>query len=594
MMKHLLSKYARFGLVFTLMAIALAGCGGSDDDDVIVGVATRGVTYNGNDQDGGSVPVDDTVYQEGQTVTVLGNTGVLYKAGYTYTGWNTQADGTGTTYTQDQTFTMGAADVILYALWTTAPTFTVTYTGNGADGGAVPVDTNHYAKGQSVTVLGNSGNLVRAGYIFEGWNTQADGSGTTYQQGVEVTMGTIDVTFYAEWTPTSASGLDTSFGDAGVLTTPSDGMAYAVAIQEDGKILVAGDGASVVRYEANGDLDPEFGTDGIATLPAGFWSIRGMAIQSNGKIVVAGIGSSGGYFRMAAARLNLDGSLDTTSFGSGGIFYSPFTSNGSYGAQGVAIQDDGKIVLAGETGDKFAVVRLTIGGVLDNDPTTGFGPAHNGYVTTVIQDFSHATAVAIQEDGKIVVTGQSYLGPPGAWSNYAASVARYQTNGTLDIAGWGGGAGYILSTFITDPTDLAIQNGRIVIAGGHLVDSHNEFAMLGFDANGWLDNTFGDGGFVTTYLGDSATAYAIAVSDDEILLAGHALVGFDALLAVARYTANGTLDTTFGNANGYEFTEVGDSPYAYGLAIQPSDGKIVVAGGQGMGSSSFFVARYLP
>jgi len=124
-----------------------------------------------------------------------------------------------------------------------------------------------------------------------------------------------------------------------------------------------------------------------------------------------------------------------------------------------------------------------------------------------------------------------------------------------------------------------------------LVDLHNEFAMLGFDANGWLDNTFSDGGFVATYLGDSATAYAIAVSDDEILLAGHALVGFDALLAVARYTANGSLDTTFGNANGYEFTEVGDSPYAYGLAIQPSDGKIVVAGGQGAGDGYLIVLR---
>jgi hypothetical protein len=118
--------------------------------------------------------------------------------------------------------------------------------------------------------------------------------------------------------------------------------------------------------------------------------------------------------------------------------------------------------------------------------------------------------------------------------------------------------------------------------------------MLGFDANGWLDNSFGDGGFVTTPLGDSATAYAIALSDDGILLAGRASIGSDAVLAVARYTANGSLDTTFGNANAHEFTEVGASPYAYGLVIQPSDGKIVVAGGQGMGSSSFFVARYLP
>ncbi len=131
------------------------------------------------------------------------------------------------------------------------------------------MDTTQYEAGQTVTVLGNSGNLVRAGYSFDGWNTQADGGGTTYQQGVEVTMGTADVALYAKWMPISAGDLDSSLGSVGVVTTPSDGMAYAVAIQADGKILVAGDGASVVRYEANGDLDPEFGTGGIVKLPGG-------------------------------------------------------------------------------------------------------------------------------------------------------------------------------------------------------------------------------------------------------------------------------------------------------------------------------------
>lgn len=471
-------------------------------------------------------------------------------------------------------------------------TYVVTYDGNGEDGGSVPVDYTDYQEAQTVTVLGNTGDLLKTGYTYAGWNTQADGSGATYTQGQTFTMEAADVTLYAKWTPTSAAGLDSSFGEAGIVTTPSDGMAYAVAIQGDGKILVAGDGASVVRYQSNGDLDPEFGTDGIATLPAGFSSVRGMAIQSNGKIVVAGIGSSGGFFRMTAARLNLDGSLDTTSFGSGGLFYSPFTSNGSFGAQGVAIQDDGKIVLAGETADRFAVVRLTTGGVLDTDATTGFGPGHVGYTTTVIQDFSHAIAVAIQEDGKIVVAGQSYLGPSGSWSNYAATVARYQTDGTLDTANFGSPNGYVINTTLTESTGLALQNGRILVAGDLMVN--DEFAMLGFSDDGTLDNTFGDEGLVTTPLGDSATAYAIAVSDDRVLLAGRAAVGADAVLAVARYTANGSLDTTFGSPDGYEFTEVGDSPYAYGLAIQPSDGKIVVTGGQGMGTSSFFVARYTP
>ncbi|MEZ4599585.1 MAG: hypothetical protein R2940_07335 [Syntrophotaleaceae bacterium] len=376
------------------------------------------------------------------------------------------------------------------------------------------------------------------------------------------------------------------------MTTSSDGMAYDVAIQGDGKILVAGDGASVVRYNDDGTLDLAFGTDGIADMPAGLSSIRDMAIQGDGKIVVAGIGSSGGFFRMAAARLNVDGSLDDSfgTVGNGHVFYSPFTSNGSYGAQGVAIQSDGKIVLAGETADRFAVVRLTTAGALDTDAATGFGPGQIGYVTTVIQAFSRANAVAVQADGKIVVAGQSYLGD---FTNFAASIARYNTDGSLDIVGWGGGAGYILSTFISDPTALVIQNGRVVVAGEHLVGSHFEFAMLGFSSDGLLDNTFGDSGFVTTPVGDSATAYAMAVGDDGILLAGNATVGSNSVLPVARYTANGILDTTFGSPDGYVYTEIGGSPYAYGLAIDSSD-RIVVAGGQGSGTSAFIVARYLP
>ncbi|RJQ82129.1 MAG: hypothetical protein C4519_08145, partial [Desulfobacteraceae bacterium] len=225
---------------------------------------TYTVIYAGNGEDGGSVPVDTTNYEEGQIVTVLGNTGNLVRAGYAFAGWNTQADGSGTTYTQDQNFTVGAVDVTLYVRWTANPTYTITYDGNGEDGGSVPVDTTNYEEGQIVTVLGNTGNLARDGYAFAGWNTQADGSGTTYTQDQNFTVGAVDVVLYAKWTYGGGTGvagdLDTSFDDAGVVTTLSDGMAYAVAIQGDGKILVAGDGASVVRYNDDGTLDSEFGT----------------------------------------------------------------------------------------------------------------------------------------------------------------------------------------------------------------------------------------------------------------------------------------------------------------------------------------------
>ncbi len=164
---------------------------------------TYTVTYNGNGSTGGSVPVDSDNYEQGQIVTVLGNTGNLVETNYSFVGWNTQADGSGTTYTQGQTFTMGVANVNLYAVWTANPTYTVTYNGNGNTGGSVPADSNNYEQGQTVTVLGNAGNLVETNYSFLGWNTQANGSGTTYMQGQTFTMGTANVTLYAVWTASS-------------------------------------------------------------------------------------------------------------------------------------------------------------------------------------------------------------------------------------------------------------------------------------------------------------------------------------------------------------------------------------------------------
>ncbi len=83
---------------------------------------TYTVTYDGNGNDGGSIPIDNTDYLQGSTVITLGNTGGLAKSGYEFYGWNTQADGNGMPYSPGQTFTMGSADVTLYAKWVTTCT----------------------------------------------------------------------------------------------------------------------------------------------------------------------------------------------------------------------------------------------------------------------------------------------------------------------------------------------------------------------------------------------------------------------------------------------------------------------------------------
>ena len=190
--------YALAAVLAILILSFLSACGNLSSSDS--NADTYVVTYFPNGAVSGTVPADTTSYSVGQTVTVAGNTGGLAKTGYAYSGWNTKTDGTGTTYTQGQTFAIGEGDVTLYARWTTNPTYTVTYSANGATGGTAPTDTTHYEVGKAVTVAGNTGSLTKTGYAFAGWNTVADGSGTDRATGSTFTMGSADVTLYAKWT----------------------------------------------------------------------------------------------------------------------------------------------------------------------------------------------------------------------------------------------------------------------------------------------------------------------------------------------------------------------------------------------------------
>ena len=165
-----------------------------------VAVATYSVAYNGNTSTGGSVPTDGNTYANGASVSVLGNSGTLVKTGYTFNGWNTAADGSGTAQSAASTFTMGGAAVTLYAQWTLIPTYSVTYNANTSTGGSVPTDGATYANGATVTVLGNSGTLINTGYTFNGWNALANGSGTARAAASTFTMGGAAVTLYAQWT----------------------------------------------------------------------------------------------------------------------------------------------------------------------------------------------------------------------------------------------------------------------------------------------------------------------------------------------------------------------------------------------------------
>lgn len=153
------------------------------------------ITYDGNGRDEGSAPFDPISYPSGSNVTVL-DSGSLIKYGYIFAGWNTKIDGSGTTY-QPGDQIIGISDFItVYAVWINV--YNVTYYGNGNDEGVIPVDTNLYFNGDIVTIVGQ-GTLVKYGKIFDGWNTQENGTGTTYQLGDTVTISEANINLYAKW-----------------------------------------------------------------------------------------------------------------------------------------------------------------------------------------------------------------------------------------------------------------------------------------------------------------------------------------------------------------------------------------------------------
>lgn len=159
--------------------------------NIVINCATYTVSYNGNGSDGGTVPSDaSSPYASGSTVTVLG-AGTMTKTGNTFAGWNTAADGSGTAYAAAATFSI-TSNVTLYAQWTPAGGKTVTFNGNGNNGGSMAPQT----ASSSTALTANA--FTKTGYDFSIWNTAADGSGTDYADGVTYSFAA-DMTLYAQW-----------------------------------------------------------------------------------------------------------------------------------------------------------------------------------------------------------------------------------------------------------------------------------------------------------------------------------------------------------------------------------------------------------
>ena len=165
------------------------------------------ISYSGNTSTGGSAPVSQSYYVGGPNLELAGNTGALTKSGYILSGWTTQSDGGGTKYALGATNGVFSDDSVLYALWEAAR-YTILYVGNGNSTGSAPSQQTYASGDAALTLRSNSGTLGKKWSIFAGWNTNADGTGTTYTEGETGTVFSAQTILYAKWAKTSLYGIE--------------------------------------------------------------------------------------------------------------------------------------------------------------------------------------------------------------------------------------------------------------------------------------------------------------------------------------------------------------------------------------------------
>jgi serralysin len=323
--------------------------------------------------------------------------------------------------------------------------------------------------------------------------------------------------------------LDTTFAGEGIQYTGIQGRAYDVAIQADGKIVAVGKSSGgatdflVMRLDATGALDTTFSGDGYLThaLSEVTDTASAVALQADGKIVVAG--SSG--FDFAITRYDANGNPDTA-FDGDGVFTASFGNN-TASANAMVLQEDGKIIVAGYgwSGSSwdFGVARLTTAGALDTtfsgDGKTLISVDAGGTLETV-------NAIALQADGKILLAGNTQGSGDG--NQQDAVLIRLNADGTLD-SGFGGGDGVVIlnTSAMDDFSSVQVQaDGKILAAGSDLNGLGNAL-IARFNADGSLDATFaGDGVFTALYGNGTSTVLDLGfAANGQVVAVGKSYTG---------------------------------------------------------------------
>lgn len=329
--------------------------------------------------------------------------------------------------------------------------------------------------------------------------------------------------------------------------------------------------------QAEGSLDASFGSSGVSKTLMDGGTAQSLAIQTDGKIILSGKrdnrdGSyTSNYFLI---RYNSNGSVDNTF----GVFGKVFTTFLCDGLNEIAIQPDGKILLAGQKKNdlaskgQFVLARYNSNGTLDNTFAT------NGvHIIDWGDTWAEASCLVLQNDGKIIVGGRTKLSSAVL---YRFSMARFNSNGTLDITfGTFGKTVTPVGTCNPIVGSMKLQSdGKILLMGR---DCQQDFTIARFNTTGMLDNTFGVNGIVKTELFSSTNPSSMIVQPNgKIVVGGTFNNGVDQFILI-RYNTNGTLDNAFGaDGNGMiavDASGLGRTSILNALTLLPN-GKIIASG----------------
>ncbi|HEX6924359.1 MAG TPA: Calx-beta domain-containing protein [Longimicrobiaceae bacterium] len=393
----------------------------------------------------------------------------------------------------------------------------------------------------------------------------------------------------------SPGGLDGSFGESGKVTldvgrTGSRGEATDLALQADGRIVVTG-GNRLARYNTDGTLDATFANGGAATVD--FYGrsndqMQGVAIDESGRILVAGTSRDGVTSPVqedfVAARYRADGSLDTT-FGTDGEVVIDFQEHGD-AAYDVLVQADGSIVLTGS-----AATDLLGFGVYQSDfaaiRLSGDGEVDGGFGGQGYASANVGGDLDLGYGAALQPDGKILIAgrvAPSGGSDPDFGLVRFEADGSLDTSFGDDGILRVRSDEWDEAADVTVQpDGRILVVGFQVVGGQKTLVMERYLPDGTPDASFGSGGRVTD---DALSAgRAVVAQADGSILVGGELWDASVDFAVARFSPDGTLDETFGEEGVVQVDFFGETDYLNAIAVQP-DGAILAVGSVENGAST--------